>query len=30
MEFLYLTKPSVMPEFKKEWMFICGIIMNEI
>jgi len=26
--FLHLTKPSVMADFEKEWLFIVGVILN--
>lgn len=27
--FLHLTKPSLDPNFKKEWMFISGVLLND-
>jgi|APSaa5957512535_1039671.scaffolds.fasta_scaffold01518_24 hypothetical protein len=27
-EFLHLTKPSVMPEFEREWLFIGDVILG--
>lgn len=28
-KFLHLTKPSADHSFKKEWMFISGVILND-